>query len=164
MVNVKSKGPFWFYIAIGAIGAIGQAIWLRHDLVDTYPYKIMYPLNGLYEQIGDLGVVLAPALSIAATFIFLPVKRFLLPAVPAAICPIIFWIVFEYVLWRSPSQGTEMLIPRFDQITGAAARWLFVKMVLSLSGAGVLIGVISGGLVSLIESGLRKSSATSRAS
>jgi hypothetical protein len=164
MVNVKGKGPFWFYIAIGAIGAIGQAIWLRHELVDTYPYKMMYPLNGLYEQIGELGVILAPSLSIAATFIFLPVKRFLLPAVPAAICPIIFWIVFEYILWRSPSHAAEMLIPLFDQVTGAAARWLFVKMVLSLSGAGVMIGVISGGLVSLIESGLRKSSATSRAS
>jgi hypothetical protein len=153
---MKRKDSLWIYLAIGSVGSIGQAMWLRHNLIDTYPYKMMGRLSDQYTQIGNLGVVIAPALSIAAIFIFPSAKRFLFPAVTMLICPIIFWIVFEYIMWRSPSQGLGMLVPHFDRITGASVWLLFVKMVVSLSGVGMLIGVISGGLVSLIDRLLRK--------
>jgi hypothetical protein len=154
---VKDKVSLLVYVATGSIGAIGQAIWLRHDLVDTYPYKVMGPLSDLYAQIGNLGAVLAPAVSIAAIFAFLSAKRFLLPAVPVVLCPLVFWIVFECVFWRSSYHGAGMLVSRFDHTTGASARWLFVQTSLALCGAGVVTGVVLGALVSLVNDWLRDS-------
>jgi hypothetical protein len=151
------------YVAIGSIGAIGQAILLRHELVDTYPYKMMGPLSDLYDQIGNLGGIIAPAVSIAALFGFLSFKRFLLPAVPVLICPLAFWVVFEFVFWRGPYHGAAMLVSRFDHTTGASVHWLFVKTTLTLAGVGLLIGLASGALVSLGERLLRGSATTTEA-
>src|SRR5262245_3271085 len=113
-VGLKRKNSIWIYLALGSIGVIGQAILLRHDLSDSYPYKLMGQLSDQYAQIGNLGVVIAPALSIATIFIFPSARRFLFPAVATLICPLIFLIVFEYVLWRSPDQGLGRFIPHFD--------------------------------------------------
>ena len=150
-------------VAIGSIGTIGQAIWLRHDLVDTYPYKMMGPLSDLYYQIGNFGGIIAPVVSIAALFGFLSVKKFFLPAVPVLICPLVFWAVFEFVFWRGPYHGAAMLVSRFDHTTGASVHWLFVKTTLTLAGVGLLIGLASGGLVSLGERLLRGSPVTNEA-
>jgi hypothetical protein len=150
-------------VAIGSIGAIGQAIWIRHDLVDTYPYKMMGPLSDLYDQIGNFGGIIAPAVSIAAVFGFLSVKKIFLLAVPVAICPLVFWAVFEVVFWRGPYHGAAMLESRFDHTTGASVHWLFVKTTLTLAGVGLLIGLASGALISLGERWLRGSPATNEA-
>jgi len=111
----------------------------------------------LYAQIGNVGAVLAPAVSIAAMFAFLSSRRFLLPAVPVVICPLIFWLIFELVFWQSPYHGTEMLVSRFDHTTGASVRWVFVQTMLALCGAGLVIGIVSGALVSLVDRWLHSS-------
>lgn len=160
---MKDRISLLVYVSIGSIGAIGQAILLRHELVDTYPYKMMGPLSDLYYDIGNYGGIVAPALSIAAVFAFLSAKKFLLPAVPVVICPLVFWAVFEFVFWRGPYHGAEMLVSRFDHTTGAAVRWLFVKTTLTLAGVGLLIGLACGALVFLGERLLRRSLATSEA-
>jgi hypothetical protein len=154
---VKDRISLLVCVAIGSIGAIGQAIWLRHDLVDTYPYKMMGPLSDLYYQIGNFGGIIAPAVSIAALFGFLWIKKFFLPAVPVLLCPLVFWAVFEFVFWRGPHHGAAMSVSRFDHTTGVSVHWLFVKTALTLAGIGLLIGLASGLLVSLGERLLRGS-------
>jgi len=154
---VKDRISLLVCVAIGSIGAIGQAIWLRHDLVDTYPYKMMGPLSDLYYQIGNFGGIIAPAVSIAALFGFLWIKKFFLPAVPVLLCPLVFWAVFEFVFWRGPYHGAAMSVSRFDHTTGVSVHWLFVKTALTLAGIGLLIGLASGLLVSLGERLLRGS-------
>lgn len=144
-------------VALGSIGAIGQAILLRHELVDTYPYKIMGPLSDLYYQIGNFGGIIAPAVSIAALFGFLSTKKIFLPAVPVVICPLVFWVVFEFVFWRGPYHGSAMLVSQFDHTTGASVHWLFVKTILTLAGIGLLVGLAASGLVSLAGRVLRRS-------
>jgi len=155
-MGIARKNSILIYFALGSIGAIGEAIWLRYNLIDTYPYKMLGQTSDQYAQIGNLGIVIAPAVSITVIFIFPFARRILFPAGVMLICPIIFLIVFEYVLWRSPVQGLGRFIPHFDSVTSASAQWYFVKMVVSLSGIGFLIGLVSGGLASLMERWLRK--------
>lgn len=126
-------------------------MWLRHDLVETYPFKLMGPLTPLYSQIGSVGAIISPALSIALIFMFLSVRKYYLPVVPVVACPLIFCLVFEYLVWQSPYSVAEMVRPQFDQNTGESVRWLFVQKSLILSGAGLLIGLASGKLLSLAE-------------
>jgi purine-cytosine permease-like protein len=138
-------------VAIGSFGAIGQAMWLRHNLVDTYPFKMMGSLSPLYNRIGEVGAIISPAVAIAAIFIFLSSRKYWLPVVPVVACPLVFCLVFEYFLWRSPYSSTEMAQPQFDHYTGDSVRWLFVRTSLVLSVAGLLIGLASGKLISLTE-------------
>lgn len=124
---------------------------LRHDLVDTYPFKMMGPLTPLYPQIGSVGAIISPAAAIAVLFMFLSVRKYWLPVVPVVACPLIFWVVFEYFVWRSPYSAAEMARAQFDQNTGESVRWLFMQKSLILTIAGLLIALASGKLLSLAE-------------
>ena len=148
---MRNKISLLVYVAIGALGAIGEAMWLRHDLVETYPFKMMGPLTPLYHRIGEVGAIISPAVGIAAMFIFLAFRRYWLPVVPVVACPLIFWLVFEYFVLRSSYTSIEMARPQFDDNTGDSVRWVFVRTSLMLSGAGLLIGLASGKLIGLAE-------------
>jgi hypothetical protein len=146
---VRNKISLLVYVAIGSFGAIGEAMWLRHDLVETYPFKMMGPLTPLYHRIGDVGAIISPAIGIAA--MFLSFRRYWLPVIPVVACPLIFWLVFEYFVWWSSYSSIEMARSQFDDNTGDLVHWLFVRTSLMLSGAGLLIGLASGRLISLAE-------------
>jgi hypothetical protein len=148
---MRTKIFLLVYVATGSLGAIGEALWLRHDLVETYPFKMMGPLTPLYQRIGDVGAIISPAVAIAAMFMFLSFRKYWLPAVPVVACPLIFWLVFEYFAFLSSYSAIEMARPQFDHNTGNSVRWLFVRTSLMLSGAGLLIGFASGKLISLAE-------------
>ncbi|MEO6392457.1 MAG: hypothetical protein ABIP75_11435 [Pyrinomonadaceae bacterium] len=62
---MSKKIALFLSLAIGAIGAIGQAFLLRHELVDQYPYKVMAPYSKFFGQIGEAGVIIAPIVAIA---------------------------------------------------------------------------------------------------
>ena len=148
---MRNRISLLIYVAIGSVGAIGQAMWFRHDLVDTYPFKMMGPLSPLYHRIGDVGATISTALAITAIFFFLTFSKYWLPVVPVVACPLIFLVVFEYFVWRSSFSRTEMAQPQFDGNTAESLRWVFVRTSLILAGAGLLTGLVSGKLVSLAE-------------
>jgi hypothetical protein len=111
----------------------------------------MGPLTPLYFEIGNVGAVISPAVAVALIFIFLSVRKDYLPVVPVVACPLIFWLVFEYLVWQSAFSNAEMVRRQFDDYTGDSVRWLFLQKSLILSGAGLVIGLASGKLLSLAE-------------
>lgn len=136
-LNVKNKISFLIYVTIGSFGAIGQAIWLRHDLIDTYSFKMMGPLTPLYFQIGKVGAIISPAVAIALIFMFRSVRKSWLPAVPVVAYPLIFWLVFESLVWQSSYSAAEMARPQFNRNTGESMRWVFLQACFAFSGAGL---------------------------
>jgi hypothetical protein len=86
---MRDKLLFLLYVAIGGFGAIGQAMWLRHDLVDSYPFKMMdMPPFQFYAHIGEVGAIISPAIAITLVFLFMSVKKYWIPAVPVVACPL----------------------------------------------------------------------------
>ncbi len=148
---VRIKTVLLVYVAIGSLGAIGQALWLRHELVDSYPFKVMGPLSYLYQHIGDVGGLISPAVAIAAIFMFRSARKYWLPVVPVVVCPLIFWLVFEYLSWKSSFSSGYMTQPQFEDDTGESVRLLFVRTSLILSAAGFVIGLACGKLISRAE-------------
>ena len=149
---MRDKLLFLLYVAIGGFGAIGQAMWLRHDLVDSYPFKMMdMPPFQFYAHIGEVGAIISPAIAITLVFLFMSVKKYWIPAVPVVACPLIFWMVFEYFTWASPYHGAVMNQSQFEGYTGETARQLFIRASLILSGIGLVIGFVCGVIVSLAE-------------
>ena len=154
---MKDKLLFMLYVAIGGLGAIGQAMWLRNDLVHSYPFKMMnMPPYQFYAQIGEVGAIISPAIAITLVFLFISVRRYLIPAIPVMACPLLFWLVFEYFTWASPYHGAVMIQPQFDGYTGETARQLFIRASLILSVVGLVIGFVCGAMVSLAENVLNK--------
>jgi hypothetical protein len=154
---MKDKLLFMLYVAIGGFGAIGQAMLLRNDLVNSYPYKMMdLPPYQFYAHIGEVGSIISPAIAITLVFLFMSVKRYWIPAVPVVACPLIFWMVFEYFSWASPYHGAVMNQPQFERYTGEIARQIFIRASLILSGIGLVIGFACGVIVSLAENVLNK--------
>ena len=154
---MKDKLLFILYVAIGGFGAISQAMLLRNDLVDSYPFKMMNtPSYEFYAHIGEVGAIISPAIAITLVFLFISVQRYWISAVPAAACPLIFWLVFEYFSWASPYHDAVMNQPQFDGYTGETARQLFIRTSLILSGIGLVIGFVCGVIVSLAEDILNK--------
>lgn len=91
---MRKRIALFLSLVIGAIGAIGQAFLLRHELIDRYPYKVMDPYSKAFGQIGEAGAIIAPIVAIAVMLAFIPFKRVILPAVPVVVCPLAFWAVF----------------------------------------------------------------------
>jgi|SRR5215470_2730795 len=85
---MKDKLLFALYVAISGVGATGQAMLLRNDLVDSYPFKMMnMPPSEFYAHIGEVGASISPAIAITLVFLFISVKRYWIPAVPVVACP-----------------------------------------------------------------------------
>lgn len=156
--NLKGRILFLTYVAVGGFGAVGQAMWLRHDLVDSYPFKMMNtPPYQFYAHIGEVGAIISPAVAIALIFLFTSLKRYWIPAIPVVACPLVFWLAFEYFSWVSLYHGAMMNQTQFEGYTGETARQLFIKTSLVLSGVGLVIGFVCGVVVSLVEGAVNKS-------
>ncbi|HZH30379.1 MAG TPA: hypothetical protein VEY11_06410 [Pyrinomonadaceae bacterium] len=159
--NLKARVFFLVYVAIGCFGAIGQTMWLHNDLVHSYPFKMMHvPPSEFYVRIGEVGAIISPAVAIASIFLFAFASKYWIPAVPVAVCPLIFWLVFEYFSWISSYQGATLRQPQFEGYTGETVRLLFIKTSLLLSVSGLIIGFVCGVVTSLVEGWLSRSAAT----
>jgi hypothetical protein len=130
-------------LVIGAIGAFGQTWVLRHELIDTYPYKMMnYPPNYVYEQIGVIGTFLCPLIASGLAYFFVHKKQWLAWVIPVIACPLIFSVLFlAYTLiWELAS--VESVSRNFDDTTPAQVAIGFLLFAVTLSGTGALIATI----------------------
>ena len=140
----------WAYPAallIGGIGAFGQAALLWHELVNTYPYKVMsFPSGDFYAGIGYTGLLVAPILAVVALNLLRPRRLWLAPALPVALCPAFFWCVYKAAFLLREMRGNVEVGRNFDGTTPAMVEQGFASYALSLSLAGLGIG-LAGGLV-----------------
>ena len=139
----KEKIAIGFYLVIGSIGAIGQAILIRHELVDCLPYKIANP--ELYAYIANVGFFVAPAVAIISAILLVSEKRFWTTAIPVLLCPLVFLLVFDYFTWVNPNYDQNAMSTQGD--FGIVKSSLeFVRFAFKLAVEGAIIGLISGGV------------------
>lgn len=145
----KEKITIWFYIVIGSIGAFGEAILIRHELVDCYPYKVSRYSN-LYDQIANTGFFLIPIVAIGITLFFVSEKRFWTTAMPAFLCPLIFLLLFEYFTWTNPAYGEDVRNGIKD-FSSVEANRQFVTYIFQLSLKGLVTGLLCGGFIFALQ-------------
>jgi hypothetical protein len=152
--NIKERFILLLYVAVGCIGAIGQAMFLHNDLANSYPYKMM-TFSFFYRDIGEIGLVVAPTVAVALITVFATSKRYLIPAIPVLACPLAFLLIFEWFAWNAHYDAAEMTVQQFEGNTCRSAHLLFIQTSLKLSGVGVVIWLGFGMLLTLIENFLR---------
>lgn len=149
--NTKNRILFFTAIIIGIIGAIGQSSLLRHELVNTYPYKIMDA--EFYTSIANFGIWFAPIAAVISGFFF-GLKKFWLAAVtPVVFCPLLFSVVFKvFSILRNGIGGIEDLNWSFGGKTPEIAAQDFFLYSLILSFTGLIIGGVCSLILFLISS------------
>ena len=144
----------WAYpavLVIGGIGAFGQAALLWHELVNTYPYKMMsYPSGAFYAGIGNTGLLAAPILAILALNLSRPRRLWIAPALPVVLCPVIFWGVYKAAFLLREVRGSVEVGRNFDGTTPAMVEQQFTHYALSLGLAGLCIGLTCGFVLWLV--------------
>lgn len=140
---IRKLTPRLLVTVIGLTGAAGQAVLLFHNLVDCYPYKMMFnPSYRFYEGIAYVGLVLAPLIAIFAGAIFLRRVPYLIAAGACVSCPSIFLLIFAVA---HPILGVDMgNTANFDHTTPAAVFRDFTELALKLLVAGGAIGAVCG--------------------
>jgi hypothetical protein len=136
-------------LALGAIGAVGEAFLLRHELVECYPYKIMDPYGLIFDRIGETGFIIAPAIAIVLMFAAAYHLRTKVIAVPAVVCPIVYYAVFVYIFAKSQIPAVELTRPIYDQMSLTAAREVFWDTAFEMLVEGLFIGVGCTVLISI---------------
>lgn len=139
----KSRLIFLAALIIGGIGACGQSYLVHHDLINTYPYKIMSsPPPEFYRSIANSGVYLAPALAILGGFLFGLKKFWLATIVPVVLCPLLFAAVFKTASLMREWSGVVDAGRNFDDTRPAVVAQEFYFGMLSYAVAGLITGGI----------------------
>jgi len=145
MFGKSSKSWLIFLVAlvIGSIGACGQAFLIHHDLVDTYPYKIMSnPPAEFYAEIANVGFYIALISAIIFGFL-LGLKRFWLATlVPVVVCPLVFALIFRNGMILNERSCIVRLVKNFDDIKPEAVAQNFYFDVAFYTIAGLIVGMI----------------------
>lgn len=143
---------FWnlsFLIAggLGLVGVLGESAILYNSLVHSYPYKLMdMPPAEFYRGVGTIGYYVSIVSALIA-FVVLPVPRFLLTAVPVAVCPIGYWLTFQIAHVTYGFSSDQMLERNFDRYTGQMAQYEFGYEVLMLLLIGTGVGLVCGFII-----------------
>lgn len=140
-------------VLVGAIGAIGQAVFMHNTLYHSYPFKMMsVPPFTLYGWIGEVGLYAAPTVAIAITLCCRSVRQFLIPVIPVIICPLVYWFIFEITFAFSPYDQAAMQELNLFNYTGETARYYFGFEVGGLALWGTIIGAVAGVGIAAVSS------------
>jgi hypothetical protein len=134
----KIQIAFFVAIIVGSIGAYGQSYLIYHELVHTYPYKIMGA--DFYKSVANFGIWFVPIIAIICG-VLLGLKRFWLATIaPVVLCPLLFSVVLK--MFSIVGDGVESATWHFDGKTPAMAAQEFFLFTLTLSFVGLIIGGI----------------------
>ena len=136
-------------MTIGGIGAFGQAVLLAHTL-ESYPFRILStPPGRFYYSVGWTLAFIAPLLSLGLLYCLRSTARPFVTAIPVAVCPILYWVLFRIVFlfsgyhYADPYKGSDL-------VANSAIESDFSSFLLWLSVLGSVIGVLCGLLLSLL--------------
>jgi len=143
----NSRLIFLVALVVGSIGACGQAYLLYHELIDCLPYKEIG--SGLYQNIANVGVWLAPLIAIFTGWLFGVKRLWLAPIVPVLLCPLLFAGVYKIISVMRGSSGVADLNGNFGGTPAMVAQQFFSYSV-SLAITGLVIGSICSFLLLLV--------------
>lgn len=137
------KIPRWILQALaGIVIALGQAIVVAHNLIDSDPFKTTY-LDGFYERVAYVGVPVAFLMAVA---VLLVAKRWLdmrwSPFIPAVLFPIFFWIIYKVAFsfgghelnWEGGRDFSTMSSEL--ELADELINWLITGVAISLAAIG----------------------------
>lgn len=155
LVNRMKRLELIANLLIGGIGAGGQALLLAHSL-DCYPFKIlMSPPAEFYSSVGVILGFVSPLLSLFALYLFRATWRPYVTAIPVVACPLIFWSLFRLILAAS---GFHYASVGSDIVAAKSVEDGFAWLVLWLTFAGLIVGIVCGLGVWLLFKYLRRPS------
>jgi len=144
-------------MAIGAIGAIGQAGLLAHTL-ESYPFKILgSPPGRFYSSVGWALFFISPVLSLVALYVFRSFVYPIVPAIPVVVCPLLYWTLFRLAFlfsgyhYAAPFTGNDL-------VATSSIESDFSILILWLTVSGFAVGLICGLIVSLLIRNVRSQS------
>lgn len=149
-------------LVIGTVGATGEVILLRHQLVNCYPFKILtYPPSRFYERLGTVGSIVVLGLIVLISFIVAKKVPLLIPPVATALAPLLYIALLAaatslFYGWTIPSGARN-----FDGYAVSEATIEFARTAIGLAVLGLLIGAACSGVLSLTKTqrGKRSSAA-----
>ena len=133
-------------VAIAVVGVIGQSLILRHDLVDSYPFKMMSnPNSDFYVDIARNATVLAPAIAVALVIAFSARLRHWTPGFACVACPVAYFRIFAlaHVGANVDLQSTA----NFDRTMPIAVIGDFAQRCAGLLIGGAGIGALTGAVI-----------------
>ena len=132
-------------LVIGGVGAVGQAALLWHELVNSYPYKVMsFPSGGFYAGIGYAGLLIAPIMAVVVLRLLKLRRLWLVTALPVALCPLLFWGVYKAAFLFRALRGNVVVGRNFDDTTPAMVEREFAHYAASLGLKGLGVGLVCG--------------------
>ena len=137
-------------IAVGFVGASGQALLLYHDLADCYPYKAMSnPSGSFYALLGLLGLIVAPPAALLICRVVSVRSIAYVPAVATLVSPGIFLLLFYlgHLLTGVDLDNTA----NFDGNTPMVPLGEFTHYAAELALAGVVVGLGCGVAISSLS-------------
>ena len=130
-------------LAVGGIGAFGQAVLLARTL-DSYPFRILNsPPEHFYVTTGWRLVFIAPPLSLLLLYLFRSTLRPVVTAIPVVACPLMYWALFRLVFSLSGYQYVTESEAN-DLVAAKSIENGFSGLVVSLTLAGLVIGSTCG--------------------
>ena len=146
-MTLTKQTLFYIGLFIGEVGAGGQALLLRHELVDTLPYKAMgIEIGGVYSSIAITGVWSAVIISVMVAGYLGRKTLWLTIVAPVVLSPLIFAAVFQgysfaYGLNAEPGGGDFTILRASEQ---------FYTQCLSLLGIGFGIAIVLASILNMI--------------
>jgi hypothetical protein len=127
-------------LVVSGIGAVGQAGLLFHELVDTYPFKVMsFPPPEFYERIGYAGVIIGPVIAVAAGIFWGRRRTWLAAVLPVGLCPLIFDAVFLLSTIARKLNVPEEVGRNFDNTDPFIVGVNFIIYTLGLAAVGSIV-------------------------
>lgn len=149
MSKIDSK---WVYGVCGALVTIGQALLLRHDLIDGKPYKVVDPLD-VFSHTLYVGV--PTSLILCGFLLYLMRARiveYLLPTVPVLAFPVFVWCSYQVLFaWSGLDffSGSGDFTPRQNEME-------FAKDIIEILIIGCLGALISAALATIMLKAIQK--------
>lgn len=143
-MKLTKQSLFYIGIVVGAIGAVGQALLLFHELTDCLPYKEIG--LGVYQSIARTGVWIAPVASVTAATYFSRKTPWLAVVMSVIVTPLFFAMLYKIY---SLIYGLDIGHAGGD-FTPFRAQEQFYSYCLSLIGVGVIVGMVLGYVLQFI--------------
>ncbi|MDQ3219287.1 MAG: hypothetical protein M3Q26_00870, partial [Acidobacteriota bacterium] len=100
-----------------------------------------------YATVGNVGYYVSVVLALVSLGFSKQLNKYWVAAIPVAVCPLVYWLVFEIAHLTSIYEGDLMRERNFDGYTGLTARYEFGFEVLGLLFWGTIIGLIIGFII-----------------
>lgn len=144
-------------VTLAGIGIAGEAVFLRHGLVSSKPFKgLTYPPSSFYELLGNLGVPLAALVVFLLARLLSKRGPLLVPALATTALPLLCLGLVVAATHIGYGWTVPAHVRNYDDYQIGAATEEFALAARELALVGLAVGSLCGGVLWVVR---RKTSA-----